>query len=446
MFYKTLFFCSFTLLLLNIPLIAQNPIIHDQFCADPTAKVFDGKVYLYASHDIEAPDDFPRKDWFCMHDYHIFSSENLLKWTDHGVIFSQDDVPWVKRRSYSMWAPDCVYANGKYYFFFPAVSKEAEKDEKFGVGVALGDHPGGPFCPLQSYIDGVTGIDPCVFIDDDGTPYIYWAEKGLHVAKMKQNLLELDGVGQLLTEGLPEGYKEGPFMFKRDGLYYLTYPWQEDNLEVLAYSIGKSPTGPFQFKGKIMEASPIKCWTNHHSVVEYQNQWYLFYHHNDYSPKKDKNRSVRIDSLTFNADGTIQPVTPTLRGVGKSDARCELHLDRYSQLNGQGASIDFIDKSHPFAGWFVRLSLVLDIVNYNAVEFKASRYQKLVVRYRSHEYSRLRLMLTRENTVVDVNFQLPKQEQWTTITLPFKKKVNGIYDLSLQLINGSIDIDWVKFE
>lgn len=106
------------------------------------------------------------------------------------------------------------------------------------------------------------------------------------------------------------------------------------------------PMGPFTFKGIIMDESPTKCWTNHHSIVEYQGQWYLFYHHNDYSPKFDKNRSVRIDSLNFNPDGTIQKVIPTLRGVGLTNARSRIQIDRYSALQGKGIGIDYLDKNN----------------------------------------------------------------------------------------------------
>ena len=140
-----------------------------------------------------------------------------------------------------------------------------------------------------------------------------------------------------LVEGLPEGFKEGPFAFERNGKYYFTFPWvrEKDGTETLAYAMADHPMGPFTFKGIIMDESPTKCWTNHHSIVEYQEQWYLFYHHNDYSPKFDKNRSVRIDSLNFNPDGTIQKVIPTLRGVGLTNARSRIQIDRYSALQGK---------------------------------------------------------------------------------------------------------------
>ena len=118
------------------------------------------------------------------------------------------------------------------------------------------------------------------------------------------------------VQGLPEGFKEGPYVFKRNGKYYFTFPWVQDKTENLAYAMGDSPMGPFTFKGIIMDESPVGCWTNHHSITEYNGQWYLFYHHNDYSPNFDKNRSVRIDSLFFNTDGTIKKSEANLAWSG----------------------------------------------------------------------------------------------------------------------------------
>jgi len=137
-------------------LSAQNPIVRNQFSADPTARVFNGKVYVFPSHDIPTPKDQKqlRKDWFCMADYHVFSSENLTDWTDHGVIVSQNKVPWVDSTSYSMWAPDCIERNGKYYFYFPANKKVADANGRkgFGIGVAIADKPEGPYTQLPEPI------------------------------------------------------------------------------------------------------------------------------------------------------------------------------------------------------------------------------------------------------------------------------------------------------
>lgn len=332
---------------------AQNPFISGQYTADPTARVFEGRIYVYPSHDIP-PSTAPgaRPDWFCMADYHCFSSDNLVDWVDHGVILDQKDVPWGDSLAYSMWAPDCVQGrDGRYYFYFPDAPHTADGQRRgFGVGVAVADRPFGPFKAEPQPIEGIRGIDPCVLQASDGQNYIYWGGGALFQARLDDSMLALSGQPQRV-EGLPQGFVEGPFAFERNGRYYLTYPWvrKEGGTETLAYAMADSPLGPWEFKGVIMEESPTGCWTNHHSIVEWQGQWYLFYHHNDYSPRFDKNRSVRIDSLHFAADGTILPVRPTLRGVGITDGRGMIQMDRGEP--GGGATIAFNDTLHPFDGW-----------------------------------------------------------------------------------------------
>ena len=308
---------------------AQNPIIRNQFTADPSARVFNGEVYLYPSHDIPVTQGHGRAGWFCMEDYHVFSSSNLTDWTDHGVIVSQDKVPWVKPNSYSMWAPDCIYRNGKYYFYFPAPPKDSSYGRGFAIGVAISDKPYGPFIPQAEPIKNVHGIDPDILIDKDGQAYLIWAAGNIYIAKLRKNMLELAGNPEVI-QGLPDkGLKEGPYMFERKGIYYLVYPHVQDKTERLEYATSNHPTGPFKVTGVIMDATP-DCWTNQCSVIQYKGQWYLFYHHNDLSPHFDKNRSVRIDSLFFNPDGTIKKVNPTLRGVGLTEATGRIQVDRYS--------------------------------------------------------------------------------------------------------------------
>ena len=305
--------------------MAQNPVIRDQFTADPTARVFGGKVYLYPSHDIQPPAG-QRQDWFCMADYHVFSSENLTDWTDHGVIVSQENVPWGKADGYSMWAPDCVEKDGTYYFYFPNAPKGGRG---FGVGVATASSPEGPFRLEPEPIKGISGIDPCVLIDDDGSAYIYWGGGGIRGGKLKANMKELDGelqevkfprregapemppmkVGGQEMKGLPDGFKEGPFAFKRNGHYYLTFPWvrKEGGTETLAYAMSDQPLGPWTFKGVIMEEHANGCWTNHHSLVEYKGQWYIFYHTNYFSPRDDKRRAV----LSASSQSASMPTAPS---------------------------------------------------------------------------------------------------------------------------------------
>ena len=210
---------------------AQNPVIRNQFTADPSARVFNDTVYLYPSHDIPPGNGKGRAGWFCMEDYHVFSTSNLTDWTDHGVIVSQDKVPWVNAKAYAMWAPDCMYKNGKYYFYFPAPTKDTSFGRGFAIGVAISDKPYGPFIPQAEPIKNVHGIDPCVLMDKDGQAsptgrqaYLIWAARNFYIAKLNDNMLELEGKPHII-EGLPEkGLKEGPFMFQRKGTYYLVYP------------------------------------------------------------------------------------------------------------------------------------------------------------------------------------------------------------------------------
>lgn len=419
---------------------AQNPIITGQFTADPTARVFEGKLYLYPSHDIPSPIE-RLKEWFCMADYHVFSSENLVDWTDHGMILSQENVPWVDSESYSMWAPDCVYKDGKYYFYFPA-SPKGKKG--FNVGVAIADKPYGPFKPLPEPIKGVGGIDPCVLLDTDGQAYLYWSGRGLNVAKLKDNMTELASEPVLVAD-VEDGFKEGPFAFKRNGKYYLTYPWVKDKTECLAYAMSDNPMGPFEYKGIIMEQSPTGCWTNHHSLVEYKGQWYLFYHHNDYSPEFDKNRSVRADSLTFNPDGTIQLVTPTLRGVGITDAGKAIQLDRYSAISQEGASIDYINQANKFDGWKVLFNRKDAWVSYNRVDFGNQEWQKVDARVLSSAGGTLGVYAN-EKMIAEIEVPASVSE-WKTLSVPVEVAQAGIQDLRVSLVKGNdVQLDWIRFE
>lgn len=419
---------------------AQNPIIRDQFTADPTARVFNGRMYLYPSHDIVSPVE-PEKKWFSMADYHVFSSENLTDWTDHGVIVTQNRVPWVQPNSYAMWAPDCVEKNGMYYFYFPAAPKGKEK-KGFGIGVAVAHNPEGPFMPMRTPIEGINGIDPCVLTDDDGKSYIYWAGMGLWAARLKDNMTELDSKPQAVA-GLPEGFKEGPFVFKRKNKYYFTFPWVRDSTETLAYAMGDNPMGPFEFKGVIMDESPVACWTNHHSIVEYKGQWYLFYHHNDYSPDFDKLRSTRIDELSFNADGTIRKVVPTLRGVGNTSARSRIQVDRYSRIAG-GADIAFLDDNDRFKGWMTSFPRRGAKVEYDRVDFGSETVEEIAVMARAKAGSRIAVNANgRVIAVVDI----PKTSTWNVIRAKVKNAPQGMADISVELLKGSgLEIDWIGFD
>lgn len=424
---------------------AQNPIITDQFTADPSAKVFNGRVYVYPSHDIPAPESVTRKDWFCMEDYHVFSSSDLIEWTDHGVIVTQEKVAWVNPSSYSMWAPDCVERNGKFYFYFPANVK-ADYGRGFGIGVAVADDPAGPFIPQPEPIKNVHGIDPCTFIDKDGQAYIYYSMGKIFAAKLNDNMLELASEPVVMEDLPKQGLVEGPFVFERNGIYYMTYPHVENKTERLEYAVGDNPMGPFKFTGVIMDESPSGCWTNHQSIIEFNNQWYLFYHDNDLSPKFDKNRSFRVDSLFFNQDGTIQKVRPTLRGVGITSASGQIEMDRFSQISSQGVSVTHMDTLNTFKGWKTVLDKQNAWVRYNAVDFGSKRLKQVHVNAISQSGGTLQIRLDKPDGVILAEIKIPQGTDWSTVKTRVSGHHKGIHDLIVVLNDNSVvEIDWIKF-
>ena len=473
-------------ILSTLAVSAQNPVIRDQFAADPTARVFNNKVYVYPSHDIPAPEG-QRQDWFCMADYHVFSSENLTVWTDHGMILSQEQVPWGKTDAYSMWAPDCVYKNGKYYFYFPNAPKDGRG---FAVGVAIANQPEGPFTCMQEPIMGISGIDPCVLIDDDGSAYIYWSGMGIRGARLKENMLELDGelqevkipkrdgmpemppmkMGGQVMEELPDGFKEGPFAFKRNGWYYLTFPWVHGNTsnganptETLAYAMSKSPLGPWDFKGIIMAEHDNHCWTNHHSILEYKGQWYIFYHRNDFSPNMDKRRSARIEKIAFNSDGTIQEVKQTMRGVGINQAVERIEIDRYNSASND-VTTQLIDTINTFRSFEATLSQKGSWLRYNDIDFSSVTDAYLVVNVKAadnteffvREKSAKGKIIAKVPMTVKSETRFPgsptpfrrdQSNQWLTMTVPMEYLPKGVTDIVITNEgNAAFSINWIQFK
>jgi hypothetical protein len=428
---------------------AQNPLILDQFTADPSARVFDGRVYVYPSHDLLAGEGRGRAGWFCMADYHVFSSEDLARWTDHGVIVSQNAVPWADSTAYSMWAPDCIRRNGRYYFYFPAMGKNKGAGMGFGmgVGVAVSDSPAGPFRPEPEPIAGVSGIDPNPFIDRDGQAYLYWGGmRGLFVAKLKDSMLELASEPRPIKD-LPEGMKEGPYLFERNGVYYFTFPHVSKKTEELAYATGDNPMGPFTYRGVIMDESPTGCWTNHHSIIEYRGQWYLFYHHNDLSPNFDKNRSIRADSLFFNEDGTVRKVIPTFRGVGVTDASRKIQIDRYSAKSAEGASIAFVDTLRKQEGWKAILKTKDAWIRYNSVDFGSRDRTALSMMAASEKGGAVAIRIDSTDGPLVGRIDVPFGADWSLLRSSVSRIPTGVHHLVVMSVGENpVEIDWLSFE
>jgi hypothetical protein len=347
-----------------------------------------------------------------------------------------------------MWAPDCIERYGKYYFYFPTSPKDTVTYGRgFTIGVAIGDKPEGPYFPESTPIKGVRGIDPNVFIDKNGQAYLYWAAGNIFGAKLKENMLELASDPVIFKELPTKGLKEGPYLFERNGIYYLTFPHVENKIERLEYATSNNPLGPFKWAGVIMDESPTGCWTVHQSIIEFKNQWYLFYHDRDYSPNFDKARSVRVDSLFFNPDGTIQKVIPTLRGVGVTKATKEVQIDRYSKKSDEGVSINFLDTADRFKGWKTIFNSPNSWIQYNRVDFEKKPLKNMYARIISETGGTLQVHTSNINGPVIAEIKVPKSTDWKVVKAPVIKFQSGIQNLFVtSKTNGQVEVDWVKFE
>jgi hypothetical protein len=313
----------------DVPLHA--PLVTDIYAADPSAHVFEGVLYIYVSHDR----DFAMGD-FNMVDHHLLSLDERSEFVDLGEILNVDQVPWATEK---MWAPDAAFKDGTYYFYFPA------KDDSgvFRIGVATGPSPTGPFTPEPQPIPGSYSIDPAVFIDDDGQAYMYfgglWGGQlecwktgtynaacpwqngsepalGPRVVRLTDDMTRFDGavteidiVDQsgtpLLASDESRRYFEGVWMHKLGDTYYLSYSTGTTHL--IVYATGSDPMGPFTYGGVVIP-NLDSGWTTHHSIVEFQDRWYLFFHDASCSGGIIERRCVKVEELHYDQSGEIQEV------------------------------------------------------------------------------------------------------------------------------------------
>lgn len=298
---------------------AQNPIVQTAYTADPAPMVHNGKLYLYTSHDED------NSSWFVMNDWKLYTTEDMVNWTDHGAVASYKTFSWAKGDA---WAIQVVERAGKFYLYAPVVSKATNSP---AIGVAVADNPQGPFYdPLGKPLvqSGKGDIDPTVLVDTDGQAYLYWGNPFCYYVKLNEDMISYTGdiVKLPMTEEVfgkrngevkdrPTLYEEGPWLYKRNNLYYLL--WAGGPLpEHLGYSTSKSPTGPWKNGGTLMP-SEGRSFTNHSGLVDYKGKTYLFYHNGALPGGHGFNRSVCVQEAFFNKDGTIKPMKME-PGISKS--------------------------------------------------------------------------------------------------------------------------------
>ena len=317
-------------------------LISDLYTADPAVHIFNGKIFIYPSHDVESgiPEN-DNGDHFDMRDYHAFSMESIeAEVTDHGVVLDVKSIPWAGRQ---LWDSDAAHKNGKYYIYFSL----KDKNDVFHIGVAVSDRPEGPFVAEDSPIKGSYSIDPCVFEEENGSHYMYFGglwggqlqryrdNKAIEcghepadndpalcskVVKISDNMLEfaeepkdlliLDENGEPLKAGNHDRrFFEASWMHKYNGKYYFSYSTGDTHL--LCYAVGDNPYGPFTYQGVIL--TPVVGWTTHHCIAEIAGKWYLFHHDSVPSGGRTWLRSLKVVELEYNEDGTIK----TIAGGGK---------------------------------------------------------------------------------------------------------------------------------
>lgn len=310
-------------LLLPFTGITQNPIVQTSYTADPAPMIHNGVVYLYTSHD----EDVTVKNFFTMNDWRCYSSTDMVNWTDHGAVLSYKTFEWSRGDA---WAGQCIYRNGKFYYYLPVNQKNGGN----AIGVAVADSPTGPFKDAlgKPLLVGFGYIDPTVYIDDDGQAYLYWGNPNLWHVKLNEDMISYDQNRGVVKEDLRDenfgyrskkisnrtaAYEEGPWFFKRNARYYMLYP-AGGVPEHLAYSTSNGPTGPWVYGDTIMHV--IKnhgAFTNHPGYIEFKGQSYLFYHDAGLPGGGGFKRSVCIEPFSFNADGSIPLINPTKEGVIK---------------------------------------------------------------------------------------------------------------------------------
>ncbi|MEO6230724.1 MAG: glycoside hydrolase family 43 protein [Ferruginibacter sp.] len=322
---KKEFLLSFNFLMLSVILcfhtsaqqtaqvkVLGNPIIKDKYTADPAAFVYKDSVYLYTGHD-EAE---PGKDGYRMYNWLCYASADMVNWIEHPSPLSVKDFNWAIADA---WASQVIERNGKFYWY--VAIKHGTIPGK-AIGVAVSDNPTGPFKDalgkalitndMTSPESGMMwdDIDPSVIIDDDGQAYLFWGNRKCYYAKLKSNMIEIDG--EIKTIDLPE-YTEAPWIHKRKEWYYLSYASQFP--EKISYAMSRSINGPWEYKGILNEVAGNSN-TNHQAIIEFKGKWYFIYHNGSIPTDGGSfRRSVCIDYLYYNKDGSIKRIIMTSEGV-----------------------------------------------------------------------------------------------------------------------------------
>ncbi len=452
-------FISATLTILApIWLSAQNPIVQTCYTSDPAPMVHKGTLYLYTGHDEE------RADFFWMQEWRVYSTEDMVNWTDHGSPLAIESFAWADDRA---WASQCIERNGKFYWY---VCLHSKITNAMAIGVAVGDSPTGPFKDAigKPLCDGSwDNIDPTVFIDDDGRAFLYWGNPNIYMAELNEDMVSLKGAVQKLEQTIesfgapnpekrvkgvkyPDTYTEGPWFFKRNNNYYLLYA-AGGVPEHIAYSMSPSPTGPWRYMGEVMPLQETGAFTNHVGVANYKGNSYLFYHTGKLPGGGGFGRSVAVERFEYNADGTFPLIYATDDGVDPVGT-----LNPYKRTEAETMAFSRGMKSEPNATTGIYIADIHDgdYIKVRAVDFGHNSPKKFHVAAASaRRGGTIEVRLDSIGGSIIAKVDVPPTggwEQWKRLKCNTTGNVSGVHDLYFVFKGRKgcklFNLDWWRFD
>jgi arabinoxylan arabinofuranohydrolase len=421
---------------------AQNPIVQTTYTADAASLVYNNRFYIYAGRDQASPTG----NWFSMHEWRIYSSIDMVNWTDHGPKLKVTDFKWSNGDA---WASQCVYHKGKFYWYVSTSHKEKKGK---AIGVAVSDSPTGPFVdakgsaiittdmtPNQGDFDD---IDPTVFVDDDGQAYMYWGNGKCKYVKLNDDMISFSG--EIQYANVPK-FGEAPWLHKVNGKYYLSY--SSSLPSTIEYCTGNSPIGPWDYQGRIL--NPVdNCQTSHQAITEFKGKWYFVYHNGTLPGGNSFHRSVCVEEFSLNSDGTIPLLTTTKEGVktsvGKFNPIERVEAETMAWSEGLVAADD------KNVGVYISNINHGDYIKIRDVDFGKGT-KKFVAQVASSSTGSIEIRLGgidgKLMGVCEVN-STGGFDKWSTKKAKVKT-IKGIHDLYLVFKGGEgelLNFDWWKFQ
>ncbi|WP_437995877.1 glycoside hydrolase family 43 protein [Sorangium sp. So ce185] len=411
---------------------ADNPIVQTFYTADPAPMVHEGRLYLYTSHD----EDVTVKDFYTMNDWRLYSTVDMVNWTDHGSPAGYKSFRWGTDNA---WAPQGIARNGKYYLYVPLNNNTGAK-----IGVGVSDNVAGPFMdPLGRELAVAPGggnIDPTVFVDDDGQAHMYWGNAKLRHVKLNSDMISTSGS---ITEVPLNGFTEGPWFYKRGSLYYLVYAAIAGS-EKISYATSNSPTGPWNIRGDIMDAG--RTFTNHAGIVDYKGHSYFFYHNSALPGGSNYKRSVCVEEFTYGADGSIPKITASTSGPSAVDT-----LNPFSQVEAETIAFSSGLKTEVCTDTGAGMN-VTSISNGDYIKVKNVDFLDGVTSFEARVSSsagnaKIELHLDSQDGTLLGTCDVSGASSWTTKTCAVSGG-SGKHDLFLKFVGGNGDLfkfNWWRF-